>query len=728
MTDILLITEQSIKNITNISDNMAGKLLLTAIRESQEINLREILGDALLDELKRQVAENDVRETYNHLILQCQYYLAYQSCANICMITSVKIDNAGLQRVSDEKMEPLPVSEVNQIHDYYQTKADFYCERLQHYLLQHKGDFPELNTRQCNTINANLYSSATCGIFLGGPRSKGTQRDCDGLNANNSLTKEELNVELTENGTYDYTPKGYGFNKAHIVVNTPEIRNQEKNINITENGHSEIVSDPEYTGMNKVDITVDVHPSERLVRTYTKNGVYDITGEYKDAEITVNIGGDVEKYKYLVNKADETGLAELGWDEDSINYFKYNNYVAPTDTTSYKVSAENIALKDVVVDLNSCRENINNPNLEYLPMIDTSGETSLNNAFQNSYIKGIPMLNTSNVIDFTWTFGGSSIKTIPPIDTANGINFYAMFYGCRSLSSIPELNTSKSTDFGNMFQGCASLIICPPIDTANGTNFYGMFYGCKSLSSVSPLNTSKGENFENMFSQCSNLTSIPALDTSNATNLSSLFSECVSLTSIPNLNTSKCTNFNAMFSSCSSLTTIPMLDTSNGQNFGSMFNGCLSLTSIPAIDTSNGSEFGWMFPNCSKLTNLPPLDLSNGVNFYYMFQGCNIIQSMPTFNISKGMSMIGMFDDCYELTDITFTGSINGDISFNNSTKISFDSIKSILTACANTTNTNPKTVSFSITIQDQNNELQDLITQCTEKGWTVSGLNITTE
>ena len=89
------------------------------------------------------------------------------------------------------------------------------------------------------------------------------------------------------------------------------------------------------------------------------------------------------------------------------------------------------------------------------------------------------------------------------------------------------------------------------------------------------------------------------------------------------------------------------------------------------------------------------------------------------------MSMIGMFDDCYELTDITFTGSINGDISFNNSTKISFDSIKSILTACANTTNTNPKTVSLSITIQDQNNELQDLITQCTEKGWQVTGLTL---
>ena len=656
MTDILLITEQSIKNITNISDNMAGKLLLTAIRESQEINLREILGDALLDELKRQVAENDVRETYNHLILQCQYFLAYQSCANICMITSVKIDNSGLQRVSDEKMEPLPVSEVNQIHDYYQQKADFYCERLQHYLLQHKEDYPQLNARQCNSINANLYSSATCGIFLGGPRSKGTQRDCDGMNSSKSQGVEKLDVELTENGTYDYKPKGYGFNSAHIVVNTPEIKNQEKNINITSNGHSEIVPDPEFTGMNKVDITVDVHPSERLVRTYTENGVYPIEGEYNGGEITVNIGGDVEKYKYLVNKADEDGLRQLGWNDDDINYFKYNTYVLPTDTTSYKVSAENIALKDVVVDINSYTLNKDNPNLEYLPKIDFTGFENVGSLFQNTAIKAIPYFDTSIKSDFSWFFSVSRLKTIPPINTMNGTDFSFMFYQCKQLTTIPELNTS------------------------NGTNFNSMFLECRSLSYVPELNTSNGIEFSSMFAYCS------------------------SLLYIPELNTSKCTDFNNMFAGCDVLSTIPL------------------------IDTSNGTNFSWMFSACYGLDSLPQLDFSKGTNFSYMFQSCWKIKTMPTFDISNGSNMDGMFNGCSGLINITFTGSINANISFSDCLELSYDSIKSILTACAATTNTNSKTVAFNKTIADQNNELTNLVTQCTEKGWQVTGLNITTE
>ena len=98
---------------------------------------------------------------------------------------------------------------------------------------------------------------------------------------------------------------------------------------------------------------------------------------------------------------------------------------------------------------------------------------------------------------------------------------------------------------------------------------------------------------------------------------------------------------------------------------------------------------------------------------------------MPTFDISNGSNMDGMFNGCSGLINITFTGSINANIRFSDSPELSYDSIKSILTACAATTNSNEKTVSFNKTIADQNQELTNLVTQCTEKGWTVSGLTI---
>ena len=712
MTDILLITEQSIKNITNISDNMAGKLLLTAIRESQEINLREILGDALLDELKRQVAENDVRETYNQLILQCQYFLAYQSCANICMITSVKIDNAGLQRVSDEKMEPLPVSEVNQIHDYYQQKADFYCERLQNFLLQHKEDYPQLTTRQCNSINANLYSSASCGIFLGGPRSKGTQRDCDGMNSSKSQGVEVLDVELTENGTYDYTPKGYGYNKAHIVVNTPEIKNQEKTITITENGVSVVVPDSEYTGIGKIDIKVDAHPTERLERTYTENGTYEIEGEYKSGEITVNTLGPESVIAHMNKKpyADETGLAALGWDEESINNYKYNNLLYEWENNSEIVSDKNIALKDVIVDYASIEENKNNPDFVYCPMIDNLNAFGF---YECKYLKGIPKIDTSRQTDFITTFYNcKNLKTIPLIDTSNATlfgrsseSFYVNngMFAYSGIETIPKLNTSKGTSFNSMFQNCMNLKTIPLIDTSNAVDMRYMFRSCEDLQYIPQLDTSKNKYFNGMFYYCKMLKSIPPLNSINGV------------------------NFSNMFNYCEDLVVPPKLNTANGKDFSQMFYHCDSLTGDIELDTSNAVYCYDMF-HYTGLTNIRLTSTSKCSKFDYMFRYCRQVKTISTLDITLASSIRQMFEYCHSLVDVVFEGSINTSIFFIDCTELSFDSIKSILTACSKTTNSNSKTVSFNRTIQDQNQELTNLVASCTEKGWQVTGLNITTE
>ena len=821
MTDILLITEQSIKNLTNISDNMSGKLLLPAIRESQEINLREILGDALLDELKRQVEIDDVRETYGRLLLQCQYYLAYQSCANICMITSVKIDNAGLQRVSDEKMEPLPVSEVNQIHDYYQQKADFYCERLQHFLLQNKDDYPQLNTRQCNAINSNLYSSASCGIFLGGPRSKNVDKGYgDGLNSSKSQGVEKLDVELTENGTYDYKPKGYGYNSVHIDVNTPEIHNQEKSITISENGQTSVVPDEEYTGLNKVSVNVDVHPTERLERTYTENGVYEIDGEYAGGEISVKTLGpeSVIQYMYLKPYADEEGLKRLGWTADDIYLYKYNHLILPEHVEDGSLIMSD---DEIQMNLNACTNADNykkyykeitfipkNPDYLYpqsfvgchklksIPEgLDVSNMTG-GVQFSNCYsLETLPYINTKKWKNGSYrepdgTYGGntmggwfnnndgtffmcSSLKYIDPRndfteitnakymfrgcynlqffhfdmplvkdtskmfydcsalqsvcgDFSASTNFSSMFSSCHALTSVPALDTSNGTDFSSMFYNCSALTSVPELNTSNGTNFRSMFSTCYALTSVPELNTSKGTDFSSMFRGCDALTSVSALDTSNGLKFSYMFSGCYALTSIPALDLSKGEIFTTMFSNCSALTSVPELNTSNGTNFSYMFNSCVALTSVPALDTSKGTNFSYMFNSCVALTSVPELNTSNGTDFSYMFSYCEALTSVPELNTSKGTNFSSMFYNCPSLTDITFTGSINMDISFTSCKKLTYNSIKSILTACAATTNTDSKTVSFDRTIQDQNNELTDLVASCTEKGWTVSGLTIT--
>lgn len=172
MKIVLLTSETFVKDLTPMSDNLSGKYLLPALQEAQEIGLRSILGDRLLDKLKELVSSNQLTEgsPYMELLDKIQYYLAYQALVSVIMNTSFKIHNFGLNQTSDERLTNPSFTDTVRIVKYYQDKADYYCLLLQHYLLQNKPKFPELTGWDCKKINAHLRTSFTGGLWLGGAR------------------------------------------------------------------------------------------------------------------------------------------------------------------------------------------------------------------------------------------------------------------------------------------------------------------------------------------------------------------------------------------------------------------------------------------------------------------------------------------------------------------------------------------------------------------------------
>ena len=76
MAEILLSSENFIKSVTNISDNVSGKYILTSLREAQEVGLKNIIGDCLLEKLKVLIKSGiDAQENvkYKYLLNKCQY-------------------------------------------------------------------------------------------------------------------------------------------------------------------------------------------------------------------------------------------------------------------------------------------------------------------------------------------------------------------------------------------------------------------------------------------------------------------------------------------------------------------------------------------------------------------------------------------------------------------------------------------------------------------------------
>lgn len=172
--EILLTNEQMVRGLTNIDNNVQSKFLLSAIRESQEIGLQEIIGTPMLNKLKEIIHKGTVCDdeniVYKALLDEIQLYLAYACIVKLCLITSVKISNGGLQQNSDENLTVLGISDTLTVQEQYQQKADFFARRLQQYILDNKADLPEISEKTCNGIRANLYSAASTNLWLGGPR------------------------------------------------------------------------------------------------------------------------------------------------------------------------------------------------------------------------------------------------------------------------------------------------------------------------------------------------------------------------------------------------------------------------------------------------------------------------------------------------------------------------------------------------------------------------------
>ena len=175
-TEILLTSEAFVKALDSVSENLASKYVRSAIREAQEIGLRGILGDSLLDKLKADYAASHLAADYKALVDKAQYYLAYLTIVGVAERVSLKISNAGVIKTSDDNIQNADAVDVAGKKAYYQAMADAECLRLQNYLLENITKYPELTTGDCNRIKSNLYSASTCGIWLGGARGKEIKR------------------------------------------------------------------------------------------------------------------------------------------------------------------------------------------------------------------------------------------------------------------------------------------------------------------------------------------------------------------------------------------------------------------------------------------------------------------------------------------------------------------------------------------------------------------------
>lgn len=277
----------------------------------------------------------------------------------------------------------------------------------------------------------------------------------------------------------------------------------------------------------------------------------------------------------------------------------------------------------------------------------------------------------------------------------------------------PLFNTSEYTTLESLFKDYNSLVGVPLFDTSNVTNMSRMFHNCSKLECVPLFDTSNTVDMSYMFAASESIKKLPVFDTSKVTNMFSFLNGCELLTNVPLFDTSSVTDASNMFRSCKKLKTIPKFNFSNVTKMDNIFDSCTQLETVPVLDTKNVTSFEDVFYKCENLKTINGIDLTS----------CEDFDSYDCF----GYSEITTLENFY------LNGSINcTSVKLNMLPKLNINSIISILQAACRTTNNNAKTMifknlifSFNTNTDDNYNIVNDLISEATSKGWTISGLSI---
>lgn len=176
MTNVLLCSENYIKENSALNDNYFGKWLLPAIKNAQEMGLQTVLGECLYKKILNLVADKTIKDPENiaYKDLLDNYireYLMYLVLKESVLISNVKLANMGTKLTEDERIVSLSQGEADLLQNNFEDKADFYCKRLQQFILNNIDAYPEISECQCNcqyVIKPNLTSSESSGIYLGG--------------------------------------------------------------------------------------------------------------------------------------------------------------------------------------------------------------------------------------------------------------------------------------------------------------------------------------------------------------------------------------------------------------------------------------------------------------------------------------------------------------------------------------------------------------------------------
>ena len=155
MNKILLLSESSLKQLSNLGSNLDGLYLYPALCLAQDVDLTNIIGSALVNKLCNLVESGDIEldeyKAYKSLLdTYVTNYLVWATTASVVPLINYKWANSGVSYNTDEHKNSLDYNAAKNLQSQVEKYANSYATKMKDYVCQNSNLYPEYHSEGTN--------------------------------------------------------------------------------------------------------------------------------------------------------------------------------------------------------------------------------------------------------------------------------------------------------------------------------------------------------------------------------------------------------------------------------------------------------------------------------------------------------------------------------------------------------------------------------------------------
>lgn len=174
--NVMLVSPDTIKAFGDLNYNVDDSIIGASIRAVQNIYLKDVLGDKLVQKLQSLVygrikgLEDTIDSPSNsqYKVLLDDYIvdvMAYKVASEMCLRMALKMRNAGVIQTNDTNITNVSIKDVKYLADSYDTYYNSAINNMVKFLKENNEAFPELDAECCTKYLGKYGNSG--GLWLG---------------------------------------------------------------------------------------------------------------------------------------------------------------------------------------------------------------------------------------------------------------------------------------------------------------------------------------------------------------------------------------------------------------------------------------------------------------------------------------------------------------------------------------------------------------------------------